>query len=131
VTPVQGISSTTDPGSSADYFYYSALAPDVSMVLDLTTGSGSYVVPLVAAGSVDSGTSWSFTYTGAATCSGTSVSVCDPAHVGLVAGAIYSAPVTIDASFPAAATPERGFLVPIGLTILWFAASRLRRRQAA
>jgi hypothetical protein len=90
VDPIQGITSVPDPGVGANAFNYSFLAPDVSMVLDLNTSSGMFVEPLFTGGNFDPGTDFSFGFTGN-TCSGTPVSTCDPAHVGLVAGSVVGA----------------------------------------
>jgi hypothetical protein len=131
VSPIQAITSTTDPGSGANFFNYSVLAPDVSMVLDLTTSSGTYVEPLVTGGNFDAGAGFNFSFT-SDMCSGTPVSSCSPALVGLTSGAILSSPVTIRAAFNAATTtPEPRFLASAGLMVLLSGAVWLRRKQTA
>jgi len=127
VDPIRGIISTPDPGSGANDFAYSFLAPDVSMTLDLNTTSGMFVEPLFTDGNFTPGTDFSFMFTGN-TCSGTPVPTCDPAHVGLVSGAILEDPVRITAILPTP-TPEPRFLALTGLMVLLFGAFHFRRKS--
>lgn len=126
VNPIQGVSQS--PGSNS--FVYSFLAPDVSMVLNLTTPGGNYVEPAVTGGAF-TGVGFSFAYTGVETC--TVVAVCTQANVGITNGATISGPVTMATSFtiPDATTPEPTTLALSGLSVLALAAFAKRRKQAA
>lgn len=125
--PIRGISESVDPGSDANFFVYSFLAPDVSMVLDLNTTGGTYDVPLVTSGNFDAGTSLFFGYTGTEAC--TLVATCSQANVGLVGGATISGPVDIEATFTTP-VPEPSSGLPVLMALLFVVVLLGRSRIA-
>ena len=129
IAPIQAITSTVDPGSGDNFFFYSAFAPDLSMVLDLTTPDGVFNVPIFTNGTLDPGISaLTFNFTGDV-CSGTPVATCSPANVGLTPGAILSTPVTIAAAFDSTVSrPPSRLPVVLLLTVVFAAAWAVRKR---
>jgi hypothetical protein len=125
--PVQGVSAGPDPGPDANYFYYSYLASDVSMVLQLDTPSGDYAVPIVTNGFFDDIQGLFFAYTGTEVCTG-GVSPCDQAAVALVNGAAISGPVNMSAEFPNP-TPEPGLFGLLGLCLCGLVVVAVRRTK--
>jgi len=127
VFPVRAVSQS--PGSN--FFVYSFLSPDVSMVLNLSTPGGNFVEPMVTGGNFDAGTNFSFAYTGVETC--TLVATCTQASVGIVDGATISGPVTMSTSFTlptVVTTPEPTAFALTGISGLLLAIG-LRRKRAA
>ncbi len=99
--------SETPGGIDGNYFNYSGLAASTSMTLTLDeTGGQTLVEALVTNGHLDPNANFSFLFTGdiPADCTGTAVSKCNPFTVGITPGAVFSAPVTIAASFGFTAT---------------------------
>ena len=69
------------------------------MTLNLTSSTGTVVVPILAAGQFVAGATFGLVYNGSSTCSGTPVSSCGVAQVGLTAGSNITGPVTGTATF--------------------------------
>lgn len=89
----------------ADSIQYLRLDPSTNVTLTLNTAAGTLVEPMIVDGSFVKGAGYSFTYV-KDSCSGVAVSVCDVYNVGLVAGAVDSAPGDFVAEF--AYTPSTG-----------------------
>jgi hypothetical protein len=80
-------------------FKFSSIPATATMTLNLTTGSGTVVVPMFAGGGAFvTGNSFGFLYS-SPTCSGTPVSSCSVAQVGVTAGASITGLVTGSATF--------------------------------
>jgi hypothetical protein len=127
VDPIQGESEGVYPAANSNDFFYTFLAPDVSVVLDLAAPGGTFDVPLVTNGSFDAGTGFGFAYTGTENCTG--VATCSQGLVGITAGATISGPVDISASF-ANPVPEPSpviLLLTVGLFVITFTARNLKR----
>ena len=126
VLPVQGQSQTPN----SNLFYYDYLANDVTMVLNLNTGSGNFSETMSTAGGFPAGVGFGFTYVGTEVC--TIVATCSQANVGYVNGATISGPVTISASFTipdATNAPEPQSLALMGITSLAAAGLWLRSKR--
>jgi hypothetical protein len=95
----------TDPTKSPNYFYYTSLAANTSMVLTLDpVGSSPLVENLVTAGAIVNPTFF-FLYTGAPmACTGITTP-CTAFDAGIVPGATYATPVTIGVAITAPVTP--------------------------
>jgi hypothetical protein len=96
LSPIRGISSVGDP----NFFNYTAASPTTSMTMNLFGPGGNHVVPVVTAGFFDSAIlGLTFTNVGTYVCSGTAVSSCSAAEVGLTNGAIGQSPATTIVTF--------------------------------
>jgi len=114
-------SGNTNPAESPNYFYYTSLAGNTNMVLTLDpTGGTALVENLVTSGAIVNPTFF-FLYTGTPVCTGITTP-CSPFDAGIVAGATYTAPVTIgvDITAPVAPVPLPGTLAMLlsGLLVL-------------
>lgn len=94
-TPFLGVEQAT----GSNYFSFSSAPQTATMTLNLTTSTGTVVVPMEASSQFVTGASFNFLYTGAATCGGTPVASCNVAQVGLTAGSSITGPVTGSATF--------------------------------
>jgi hypothetical protein len=127
VNPIRGESAGVYPDPTSNDFFYTFLAPDVSVVLDVVAPGGTFDVPFVTNGSFDAGTGFSFAYTGTEVC--TVVVPCSQGLVGITAGATISGPVDISASF-ANPVPEPSSLILLLTMGLFVAALTARNRSA-
>ncbi len=88
-----------EQAAGSNFFSFSSAPQTATINLDLTSATGTVVVPMVAESQFVSGASFGFLYNGSQTCSGTPVSSCAVAQVGLTAGSSISGPVTGTATF--------------------------------
>jgi len=93
-TPFLGV----EQAAGSNFFSFSSIPATATMTLDLTTSSGTVVVPMFAGGAFTTGDTFGFLYS-SPTCSGTPVSSCSVAPVGVTAGAIITGLVTGTATF--------------------------------
>lgn len=116
-SPLIGISQSAGSG----FFAFQAIPPGSSILLVLfETGGSEWVVPLWNGTSFVNG--YSLSDAGTPVCSGTSVSICDPFHVGETPGAIFQDTVNGQSSFdlssailvPPSSTPEPASLLLFG-----------------
>lgn len=134
-SPLQGISQS----AFSNFFGFSVIPAGSTITLDLNeTGGASSVIPIWNGTTFVNG--YSLAYAGAAPCSGTPVSVCDPFHVGETSGAIIQGPVTGQSSFllstvttPPTSTPEPGTLglMLAGIGALFTVMARRKGLQLA
>ncbi len=94
-TPFLGVEQT----AGSNYFGFSSAPQTAAITLNLTTPTGTAVVPMVASSQFVSGAGFDVLYTSSAICSGTTVSACNVAQVGLTAGSSITGPVTGSATF--------------------------------
>jgi hypothetical protein len=88
-----------EQAAGSNLFAFSFAPQTATMTLNLTSSTGTVVVPLLAAGQLVAGSTFSLVYRGTPTCRGTPVSTCAVAQVGLTAGANITGPVTGTATF--------------------------------
>jgi hypothetical protein len=122
IDPIRGESQGVYPAANSNLFFFTFLAPDLSVELDLVAPGGTLDVPFVTNGSFDAGTGFSFAYTGTEVCTG--VATCSQGLVGITPGATISGPIDINASF-ASPVPEPSpaiLLLPVGLFVIAFKA---------
>jgi hypothetical protein len=93
-TPFLGV----EQSAGSNFFSFSSVPATATMTLNLTSTTGTVVVPMFAGGQFVSGNSFGLPY-GSETCSGTPVSSCGVAQVGLTAGSSITGPVTGTATF--------------------------------
>jgi hypothetical protein len=93
-TPFLGVEQSAGSNS----FTLSSVPQTAAITLNLTTSTGTVVVPIVAGGAFVTGASAGLVYS-TSTCSGTPVSSCGVAQVGVTAGSIITGPVTGSATF--------------------------------
>ena len=94
-TPFLGV----EQAAGSNYFAFSSIPGTATMTLNLTTSSGTVVVPMYAGGGAFvTGNSFGFLYSSQA-CSGTPVSSCSVAQVGVTAGSSITGLVTGSATF--------------------------------
>lgn len=117
----------SNPGNLL-FFFYSGLDSSTFMTLNLSTESGNYIQPLVAAGSFVPNTGFSFLRTTSA-CTG--VASCTQNNVGITPGATIFGPVTISANFAQAVggvpEPSTWMLMIVGVAVTGY---RMRRRRS-
>ena len=94
-SPFLGVEQT----AGSNFFGFSSAPQTATITLNLTTAAGTVVVPMVAESQFVSGASFGFLYNGSQTCSGTPVSTCTVASVGLTSGSSITGPVTGTATF--------------------------------
>ena len=94
-TPFLGV----EQAAGSNLFSFSFAPQTATMTLNLTSSTGTVVVPLFAGGQFVTGASLGLVYSGSPTCSGTPVSSCAVAQVGLTAGSNITGPVTGTATF--------------------------------
>jgi len=87
-----------EQAAGSNLFSFSSAPLTATITLNLTTSTGTVVVPLVADNQFVTGASLNLVY-GSPTCSGTPVSSCAVAQVGLTAGSSITGPVTGTATF--------------------------------
>ena len=98
-TPFLGV----EQAAGSNFFAFSSIPATATMTLNLTTSSGTVVVPMYAGGGAFvTGNSFGFLYS-SQTCSGTPVSSCSVAQVGVTAGSSITGLVTGSATFVAPA----------------------------
>lgn len=98
-TPFLGV----EQAAGSNLFAFSSIPATATMTLNLTTSSGTVVVPMFAGGGAFvTGNSFGFNYS-SPTCSGTSVSSCSVGPVGVTAGSTITGLVTGSATFVAPA----------------------------
>jgi hypothetical protein len=93
-TPFLGV----EQAAGSNFFSFSFAPQTATITLNLTSSTGTVVVPMLAGGQFVAGASFSVGYS-SSTCSGTPVSSCAVAQVGLTAGANITGPVTGTATF--------------------------------
>ena len=94
-TPFQGV----EQSAGSNQFSLSSVPQTATITLNLTPATGTVVVPILSGGQFVTGASIGLTYGAATTCSGTPVSTCGVAQVGLTAGSSITGPVTGTATF--------------------------------
>ncbi len=94
-TPFLGV----EQAAGSNYFSFSSVPQTATMTLNLTTSTGTVAVPILASGQFATGATFGLVYNASAICSGTAVSTCAVAQVGLAAGSSITGPVTGSASF--------------------------------
>ena len=94
-TPFQGV----EQSAGSNLFSFSSVPATATITLNLTPATGTVVVPILSGGQFVAGASIGLTYSAATTCSGTPVSTCGVAQVGLTAGSSITGPVTGSATF--------------------------------
>ncbi len=87
-----------EQAAGSNSFTFSSAPQTATINLNLTTSTGTVVVPILAGGEFVTGASVGLVYS-ASTCSGTPVSSCAVAQVGLTAGSSITGPVTGTATF--------------------------------
>jgi hypothetical protein len=87
-----------EQAAGSNLFSFSSAPSTATITLNLTTSTGTVVVPLVADNQFVTGASLNLVYS-SSTCSGTPVSSCAVAQVGLTAGSSITGPVTGTATF--------------------------------
>ena len=87
-----------EQAAGSNSFTFSSAPQTATITLNLTTSTGTVVVPILAGGEFVTGASVGLVYS-ASTCSGTPVSSCAVAQVGLTAGSSITGPVTGTATF--------------------------------
>jgi hypothetical protein len=93
-TPFLGV----EQAAGSNFFSFSSAPQTATMTLNLTTSTGTVVVPMLAVGQFVAGASFGLIFS-SSTCSGTPVSSCAVAQVGLTAGSNITGPVTGTATF--------------------------------
>ena len=88
-----------EQSAGSNFFSFSSAPQTATITLNLTTATGTVVVPMEAESQFVTGASFGFLYNGSQTCSGTPVSSCAVAQVGLTAGSNITGPVTGTATF--------------------------------
>jgi hypothetical protein len=103
VTTYPGTGSTpflgVEQAAGSNYFQFSSAPQTATMTLNLVSSTGTVVVPMLQSDQFVTGNSFGFLYGGSATCSGTAVSSCNVAQVGLASGSSITGPVTGTATF--------------------------------
>ena len=94
-TPFLGV----EQAAGSNFFAFSSVPQTATMTLNLTSSTGTVVAPILTGGQFVAGATFGLVYNGSATCSGTAVSSCGVAQVGLTAGSSITGPVTGTASF--------------------------------
>jgi hypothetical protein len=87
-----------EQAAGSNSFTFSSFPATATITLNLTTAAGTVVVPIIAGGQFVAGASVGLVYS-SSTCSGTPVSTCGVAQVGLTAGSNITGPVTGTATF--------------------------------
>ena len=82
----------------SDFFVFTSVPQTATVTLNLTTSTGTVIVPMVANSQFATGASFSLLYA-APICSGTAVPNCTVSKVGLANGASITGPVTGSATF--------------------------------
>jgi len=105
-SPLQGTSTLPPPSDNS--FFFSFIPAGTLITLDLTpTGGAESMIPMFNGTFFVNGYSVFFTEDTAANCSGTAVPFCTFGEVGQTPGAVFSSPVTGNATFTETiATPE-------------------------
>lgn len=94
-TPFLGV----EQAAGSNYFAFSSAPQTATIVLNLSTPTGTAVVPMEASSQFVTGATFNLLYNASATCSGTAVSACDVAQVGVTNGSSITGPVTGAATF--------------------------------
>lgn len=94
-TPFLGV----EQAAGSNLFAFSSAPQTATMTLNLTSSTGTVVVPMLVSDQFVTGNSFGFVYNGSAACSGSPVSSCNVAQVGLTSGSSIMGPVTGTATF--------------------------------
>jgi hypothetical protein len=88
--------------AGSNLFQFSSVPSGATMTLNLTTASGTFVVPIFGGGQF--AVQYGFVYNANAVCSGTPVSTCAVGPVGSASGAVMTGPVTGALTFDSASS---------------------------
>jgi len=88
-----------EQSAGSNLFQFSSVPNGTTITLNLTSSTGTVVVPLLANNNFLTGASLGMTYTSGATCSGTAVPSCDVADVGVTSGSSITGSAQGSATF--------------------------------